>query len=156
MQSYNSELQSRCACCTTTCCCGAGCWVTTGGVRRWIHRLPWGIRLSHGWYSGWEIHYLGSERKSYFKKINDIKETWRFDGSMSSLGSLSSFGSEPFSLLICLNATKFVLLSVFSIWPKICSKSRLKSTKKSTSGWRTLLKQIGALSSLLPKDENRN
>ena len=44
-----------------------------------------------------------------------MKETWRFNGSMPSLGSLSSFGSGPFSLLICLNATKFVLLSVFTL-----------------------------------------
>ena len=38
-----------------------------------------------------------------------------------------------FSLLICLDATKFVLLAVFTpietICPKICSKSRLKSAK---------------------------
>ena len=44
-----------------------------------------------------------------------------------------STGSEPFSLLICLGATKFVLLSVFTlietICPQICSKSRLKSAK---------------------------
>ena len=42
-------------------------------------------------------------------------------------------GSEPFSLLICLDATKFVLLSVFilkeTICPRICSKSRPKSAK---------------------------
>ena len=44
-----------------------------------------------------------------------------------------STGSEPFSPLICLGTTKFVLLSVFTlketICPKIYSKSRLKSTK---------------------------
>ena len=43
-------------------------------------------------------------------------------------------GSERFSLLICLDVTKFVLLSVFTlietICPKICSKSRLKGAKK--------------------------
>ena len=48
-----------------------------------------------------------------------------------------STGSEPFSLLICLDATKFVLLSVFTlletICPNISSKSRLKSAA-STSG----------------------
>ena len=42
-------------------------------------------------------------------------------------------GSGPFSLLICLDATKFVLLSVFTlketICPRICSKSRPKSAK---------------------------
>ena len=45
----------------------------------------------------------------------------------------TSTGSEPFSLLVCFDATKFVLLSVFTlsetIWPKVCSKSRLKSAK---------------------------
>ena len=39
-----------------------------------------------------------------------------------------------FSLLICLDATKFVLLAVFTlietICPNICSKSRLKIAKK--------------------------
>ena len=42
--------------------------------------------------------------------------------------------SDHFSRLICLGATKFVLLSVFtlieSICPRICSKSRTKSFKK--------------------------
>lgn len=37
-------------------------WILTRGVRRWIHRLPWGIWLSHGWCSGWGIHYLGFKR----------------------------------------------------------------------------------------------
>ena len=45
-----------------------------------------------------------------------------------------STGSGRFSLLICLDVTKFVLLSVFTlietICPKICSKSRLKGAKK--------------------------
>ena len=57
------------------------------------------------------------------------------------LGSLSSdvferrtsTGSDPFSLLISLDATIFVLPSVLilteTICPKICSKSRLKSAK---------------------------
>ena len=59
-----------------------------------------------------------------------------------SLGSLSrdvfeqrtSTGSEPFSLLMSLDATVFVLLSVLilieTICPKICSKSRLKSARR--------------------------
>ena len=57
-------------------------------------------------------------------------------GSLSNsvLERRKSTGSERFSLLICIDATKFVLLSVFtlieSICPKICSKSRLKGTKK--------------------------
>ena len=62
------------------------------------------------------------------------------------LGSLSSSvfewrtstGSEPFSLLICFNATKFVWLSVFTLIETICLKNLLKITarecKKPTSG----------------------
>ena len=57
------------------------------------------------------------------------------------IGSLStdvferrtSSGSEPFPLIISLDATVFILPSVLilteTIWPKICSKSRLKSAK---------------------------
>ena len=64
----------------------------------------------------------------------------------TTLGSLSteafergtSTGSEPFSLLTGLDATKFVLLSVFTfketIYPRICSKSRLKSPKPPLPG----------------------
>jgi len=41
--------------------------------------------------------------------------------------------SEPFSLILCLDATKFVLLSVFTltetIWPKTCSQLRFKNAK---------------------------
>ena len=59
----------------------------------------------------------------------------------SRIGSLSSdvfqrrtsTESEPFSLLICLDATKFLWLSVFTlietICPRICSKSQPKSAK---------------------------
>ena len=52
-----------------------------------------------------------------------------------------------FSLLICLDATKFVLLAVFTlietICPNICSKSRLnQDRKKSTSGLRASLKNV--------------
>jgi len=47
----------------------------------------------------------------------------------------TSTGSEPFSLLISLDATIFLLPSVFivieTICPKICSKTRLKSAKSS-------------------------
>ena len=50
----------------------------------------------------------------------------------------TSTGSEPFSLLISLDATVFVLPSglilIETICPKICSKSRLKCAKTSTSG----------------------
>ena len=44
-----------------------------------------------------------------------------------------STGSELSSLLICLDTAKFVLLSVFTlietIYPRICSKLRLKCAK---------------------------
>ena len=56
-------------------------------------------------------------------------------GSLSSdvFERRTSTGSEPFSLLISLDATVFVLPSVLilieTICPKICSKSRLKSAK---------------------------
>ena len=47
----------------------------------------------------------------------------------------TSTGSEPFSLLVRLYATVFVLPSVLilieTICPKICSKSRLKCAKSS-------------------------
>ena len=49
-----------------------------------------------------------------------------------------STGSEPFSLLISLDATIFVLptsvlILIETICPKICSKSRLKSAKSPLS-----------------------
>ena len=49
-----------------------------------------------------------------------------------------STGSEPFSLLISLDATIFVLstsvlILIETICPKICSKSRLKSAKSQLS-----------------------
>ena len=56
----------------------------------------------------------------------------------------SSKGSEPFSLLICHDATKFVLVSVFTfverICQNICSKSRLKS-EKNVHFWLTCVAQ---------------
>ena len=61
---------------------------------------------------------------------------------LSAVGSLRSDAFERrtstgcelfFSLVICLDATKFILLSVFTlietICPRICSKSRPKGTK---------------------------
>ena len=55
-----------------------------------------------------------------------------------------SKGSEPFSLLICHDATKFVLLSVFTVIDRICqnicSKSRLKSAKN-VHFWMTCVAQ---------------
>ena len=63
-------------------------------------------------------------------------------GEEEIIGSLSSdvferrlsTGSEPFSLLISLDATIYILPSVLilieTILPKICSKSRLKGAKR--------------------------
>ena len=68
----------------------------------------------------------------------DHKLIQSWSGIDLTIGSLSknvferctSTGSEPFSLLICLDTTKFVFLSVFSlikmICPKIWSTSRPK------------------------------
>jgi len=60
----------------------------------------------------------------------------------------TSTGSEPFSLLVCLDATIFVTPSVLilieTICPKIGSKSPLKSVKKSTYGSRASLKNVAA------------
>ena len=62
----------------------------------------------------------------------------REPASLASLSSgvferRTSTGSEPFSLLICLDATKFVLLSVFTLIETMCpiisSKSRPRSAK---------------------------
>ena len=59
----------------------------------------------------------------------------RLRGSLSSdvFERRTSSGSEPFPLLISLDATVFILPSVLilteTICPKICSKSRLKSAK---------------------------
>ena len=56
-------------------------------------------------------------------------------GSLSSdvFARRTSTGSEPFSLLVSLDVTVFILPSVLilieTICPKICSKSRLKSAK---------------------------
>ena len=78
----------------------------------------------------------------------------------TSVGSLSSTfferrtstGSEPFSLLICLDATKFVLLTVFTlvemICPNFCSKSQLKCAKSPLCLTRVAQKRC-CLSSLL-------
>ena len=64
-----------------------------------------------------------------------------------------STGSERFSLLICLDVTKFVLLSVFTlietICPKICSKSRLKGAKKNNFRLTSVAPRSCCLSSLL-------
>ena len=60
----------------------------------------------------------------------------------------SSKGSEPFSLLICHDATKFVLLSVFTVIDRICqnicSKSRLKS-EKNVHFWLTYVTHSNSL-----------
>ena len=85
-------------------------------------------------------------RSVYVHVITTFSYPWCFAARASGaraplLGSLSSdvferrtsTGSDPFSLLISLDATIFVLPSVLilteTICPKICSKSRLKSAK---------------------------
>ena len=59
-----------------------------------------------------------------------------------------STGRKPFSILICLNDAKFVLLSVFTLIETICPNILFKITtqecRKSTSGWCALLKNITA------------
>ena len=64
----------------------------------------------------------------------------------------TSTGSEPFSLLICLDATIFVLLSVLTlietICPKICSKSGFKSAKSPLPVDVASLKNVAAFKSL--------
>ena len=60
----------------------------------------------------------------------------------------TSTGSEDFSLLICLDDIKFVLLSFFTIivtiWLKIWAKQSSKNKKRATSGWRVSLKNVVA------------
>ena len=58
----------------------------------------------------------------------------------------TSTGSEVFSLIVCLDATKFVLVSVVilveTIWLKIWAKSLPQERKRFTSGCRASLKSI--------------
>ena len=59
---------------------------------------------------------------------------WKVSGTISDVCKRrTSTGSEPFSLLICHDATKFVLLSVFTlketIFSRLCSKTRPKTAK---------------------------
>ena len=60
-----------------------------------------------------------------FEHIRELKQR-HFERRTSS-------GCKPFSLLICLDTSKFSLLSFFTliktVCPKICSKSRLISVK---------------------------
>ena len=69
------------------------------------------------------------------EKFTRVNETEAI-GSLSSdvFERRTSTGSEPFSLLISLDATVFLLPSVLilieTICPKIYSKSRLKSAKR--------------------------
>ena len=59
----------------------------------------------------------------------------------------TSTGSESFSLLISLDATKFVLLSVYSERNDLLEnlfKIMAQDCKKSTSGWRVSLKNVAA------------
>ena len=58
----------------------------------------------------------------------------------------TSTGSEVFFILKHLDAPKFVFLSVVTIietiWPKIWAKTPSKNEKKTTSGWRSSLKNV--------------
>ena len=84
-------------------------------------------------------HRNGTSDRKAHARIN--RSSHRDCSGWVSLGSLSSdvferrtsTGSEPFSLLVRLHATVFVLPSVLilieTICPKICSKSRLKCAK---------------------------
>ena len=92
----------------------------------------------------WKIVFFPNPPSSLFQAFRYSSDV--FERRMST-------GSERFSLLICLDTTKFVLLGVFTlietICPKICSRSRLKGAKKKTSGWRPSLHGSCWLSSLL-------
>ena len=92
----------------------------------WLNSfLP--LKKKGGLNSGFTVSYL---------PLTDIRASIVKLGSLSSdvFERRTSTGSERFSLLVCIDATKFLLLSVFtlieSICPNICSKSRLKGTKK--------------------------
>ena len=116
--------------------------VISGGVRT-PYTLPldpplsWKLSSTTDWLmSAWKNVSWGHPFGLLAVRWLDIGQaSSRSIGSLSSdvFDCLTSTGSEPFSLLVCLNATKFVLLSVFTIletiWPKVCSKSRLKSAK---------------------------
>ena len=58
--------------------------------------------------------------------------------SLLTFQALEITRSEAFTLLICLDVTTFVLLSVFTLMEKICLKNLGKTTaqecKKATSG----------------------
>ena len=51
----------------------------------------------------------------------------------------TSTGSEPFSILNCLDATKFVLLRVFTLIETICAKNCLKSRLKNAKVYVRLM-----------------
>ena len=62
-------------------------------------------------------------------------------GSTDVSGRRTSTGSEAYSLLICLDATRFVWLDDL---PKNLFKSTAEECKKSTSCWRSSLKNVVA------------
>ena len=54
-------------------------------------------------------------------------------------------GSKAFSVLICLDAAKFGLLSVFTLrddFPESLGKTTAQGCKKTTSGWLATLKNL--------------
>ena len=51
------------------------------------------------------------------------------------LGRRLSNGNQAFFRLICIDATKYVLLSFSTLLEPICPKNWAKTCKKSTSGW---------------------
>ena len=71
--------------------------------------------------------------KAYHRNPKFDVEFKQWSFRATHINARTSNRSEPFSLLIFLNTNKFVLLSFFTlietIWPLICSKSRLKSAK---------------------------
>ena len=112
-----------------------------------VHMRFYSLSFKNKWEGlgeGWLNSFLPLKKKgglNYGFTVNYLPPT-DIRASIVKLGSLSSdvferrtsTGSERFSLLVCIDATKFLLLSVFtlieSICPNICSKSRLKGTKK--------------------------
>ena len=70
-------------------------------------------------------------------------------GSTDVSGRRTSTGSEALSLLICLDATRSVWLGFFALddLPKNLFKSTAEECKKSTSGWRSSLKNRRCLNS---------
>ena len=84
---------------------------------------------------------------------------WKVSGTISDVFKRrTSTGGETFSLLICHDATKFVLQSVFTlketIFPRRCSKSPPNSTKTplpvDARRSKTSLLKLSSVSNLAP------